>query len=327
MRAWDVEFGMLKTGHLHGEPDDSSRSFVAHLISGKKTHWRCSSLLCPLPLPFQFHRTLAVGAPTSENEIWRTSIVTSRKRHWATTVTHTLHDKDWTVQQMDVAKAIVKKKHFPRGTNPCATMIGPQQSVGNTQIWHVSCEHGSQIRFWWPHLLKWIPSGMLPKLKSTRVGSSKWALCTLDRLDCPISEDPLGFPRTKVASNCDKISKALRLWPSKSSSHHKTPWRSKVWCFKCTWVCGTIASNHHGHVDSKLRWYLSLFLCKNYGFPWFYCVCEQVHIINFRHIFSCSYWMLLDSYIRSKGPSLGSASESRQHPQPPAVVTAEAAWS
>ena len=37
MRVWDVEFGMLKTGHLHGEPDDSSRSFVAHLISGKKT--------------------------------------------------------------------------------------------------------------------------------------------------------------------------------------------------------------------------------------------------------------------------------------------------
>lgn len=34
---------------------------------------------------------------------------------------------------MDVAKAIVKK-HFPRGTNPCATMTGPQ-SVGNTQIW------------------------------------------------------------------------------------------------------------------------------------------------------------------------------------------------
>ena len=237
-------------------------------------------------------------------------------------MTKTEQFSKWTSQ-----RPLLKKKHFPRGTNPCATMIGPQQSVGNTQIWHVSCEHGSQIRFWWPHLLKWIPSGMLPKLKSTRVGSSKWALCTLDRLDCPISEDPLGFPRTKVASNCDKISKALRLWPSKSSSHHKTPWRSKVWCFKCTWVCGTIASNHHGHVDSKLRWYLSLFLCKNYGFPWFYCVCEQVHIINFRHIFSCSYWMLLDSYIRSKGPSLGSASESRQHPQPPAVVTAEAAWS
>lgn len=86
--------------------------FMGNLTINPGVLW---SLLCPLPLPFQFHRTLAVGAPTCENEIWRTSIVISRKRHWATTVTHTLHDKDWTVQQMDVAKAIVKKKALSKG--------------------------------------------------------------------------------------------------------------------------------------------------------------------------------------------------------------------
>ena len=134
MRVWDVEFGMLKTGHLHGEPDDSSRSFVAHLISGKKH-------IGDVPVCFarcRFHFKMKYEEQVSSLRVKGIGPQLSHIHY----MTKTEQFSKWTSQ-----RPLLKKKHFPRGTNPCATMIGPQQSVGNTQIWHVSCEHGSQIRF------------------------------------------------------------------------------------------------------------------------------------------------------------------------------------
>lgn len=181
--------------------------FMGNLTINPGVLW---SLLCPLPLPFQFHRTLAVGAPTCENEIWRTSIVISRKRHWATTVTRTLHDKDWTVQQMDVAKAIVKKKgtfqgeqiHVPQWLARSSRWAIPRYGMFHASMAPKSdsdgliCSSGYQVAC----CQSWNP----PELDRPNEPCAPWIVRYLRTQ---------GFPRTKVASNCSHLesTKALTI--------------------------------------------------------------------------------------------------------------------